>query len=270
MRSVCILVLLFFSLTSFAEQTVAVHFQHRPPQLTIQENNFFSGPIYDITIELIKKMNWKADYQAIPWIRTLAEARTGKDILLVRHSMTKERKSFLSPILYGFEKRRVYFYMNTESWFKLNKLEDLYGLRIGHRRGSFYFEKFNTDNFKNKVGLTNDIQLIKMLLNKRIDIAIFNDPDIFIKNIEKLKKEDSKINSTLLKESDFKYTFHNARYFSIPKFSKLNNKFEKINCQMYKMRKSGFISRAFKKYNLKVPGQNFSSELSIDQKKLCK
>ena len=262
------LIVLLMSLlfVSIAKAKIIVALQDRPPQLSIN-NGEFSGPIYEIAKKLVQGIDEEFHFQPVLWSRALRLAQLNENLLLTRHSMTETRKEFLLPIVYGFEKRKVYFYKNKKSKIVINNIEDLKKYKIGYRRSSFYFPEFQQFDSEKLHALDTDEQLIKMVANNRVDLILFNDHKIFE---DKLKRLNNSMVRDLVTPIDFFYSFTNPRFFSVPKYSKLaKNLYTDLNCSMLKLRKSGFIKGIFEKYQLTPPIQIYSDPHSKVQISSC-
>jgi polar amino acid transport system substrate-binding protein len=255
---------IFISFSSYA-RTINVKFQERRPEIYEKSNSPF-GPIYDIVNELLRTSNLEGNYSWMPWSRALSNAKGKEAMLLVRHSMPEERRSFLLPIPYGFEVRQVHFFKNKNSKVSVKKYEDLYKYSIGYRNKSFYSPRFKDDKNLNKVPLKRDEQLLNLLKRKRVDLVIFNSKIQFLEMSKELniKFEDN------FEKVEFIETFPNGRYFSIPKGSDYEKYYHTLNCSMYKLRKSGKVSHFFEKHGLKKLSQTFVDTDSIRQKESCK
>lgn len=257
-----LLSLLFIN--SALAETITINLQDRRPEVYIKDSKNF-GPIVDIANELMQKTKNRPYFEWVPWSRTLAQAQGKASILLTRHSMIPERRSFLMPIPYGQETRSVYFMKNKKSKFKVVKYEELLGHTIGYRNKSYYSPRFSSDNNLTKVTVKRDELLVKLLHRKRLDIVITNS----IVQFKEMVKATGLSYEKNFEPLEFKDTFYNGRYFSIPMNSKLAKKYDELNCAMFEMRKSGRINHYFKSHNLDELIQSFDDEDSKRQKESC-
>lgn len=266
MRILCLITLTLIT-SLFANEVINVHVQQRNPELFWDKTTQTAqGPIIEISNELFKNLKLTPAYSPVPWVRTLRAAKNAEEIFLIRHSMTDERRSFLNPILYGFEERNVLFYSLKKRNIQISSYEDLKKHNIGFRRGSFYFPGFMEDKKLKRTPIRTDEQLIKMLSVGRLDLVIFNYENLFQKTLSKMKD---------VKQSEFQKQLYvkkylNPRYFSIPLKSKLNKSHKKINCEMYRLRKNGFVNKAFKGAGLKPLIQSYIHNISKKQSLSCK
>ena len=249
---------------SFASNEVEVHTQDRRPEM-YTEDGVAKGPIIEIVDKVLSGAKLKPLYKPVPWSRTLHLAKSGSNILLVRHSMKKDREAFLEPIIYGHETRKVHFFKRKGAKLQAEDLAQVAKLKIGYRRSSFYFPDFSTDLFSKKYAVSSDKQLINMLRNERVDLIIFNHKNILLEHLKemKLKFEDH------FEEAQYHHTYLNPRFLSIPKTSKYMKYFGAINCEVYKLRKSGAITKAFESHGLSPLAQSYDDKYSKQQITNC-
>jgi len=246
-------------------ENIEVHYQDRRPEMLRSDSGLPQGPIIDIAEHLLKSLHLTPLFRFVPWARTLRMAQNSADIILIRHSMPDERRLYLDPIIYGLETRHVHFYKRKGSNVHVEAFEDLYKYNIGMRRKSFYFPRFQIDPLLSKVAVNSDDQMIRMLMNNRIDLIIFNQEKIFTDHLRAMNIE-MEYN---FEETQYKHTYLNPRFFSIPKESINSKLYQQLNCKMYQLRKSGFITKSFQKYNLIAPAQKFTDIDSLQQIQNC-
>ena len=250
---------------AYGTENIEVHYQDRRPEMLRSDSGSPQGPIIEIAAHLLNALGLTPSFRYVPWARSLRMAQNNADIFLIRHSMPDERRLYLDPIVYGLETRHVHFYKRKGSNVHVETFEDLYKYNIGMRRKSFYFSKFQTDPLLSKVAVNSDDQMIRMLMSNRIDLIIFNQEKIFI---DHLKAMDIEMENKF-EETQYKHSYLNPRFFSIPKESKNSKLYQQLNCKMYQLRKSGFITETFQKYNLMPPAQKFTDIDSLQQVKNC-
>jgi len=250
---------------AYGAENIEVHYQDRRPEMLRSDSGSPQGPIIDIAEQLLKSLGLTPLYRYVPWARTLRMSQNNADIFLLRHSMPDERRLYLDPIIYGLETRHVHFFKRKGSSVQVETFEDLYKYNIAVRRKSFYFPRFQADPQLNKIAVNSDDQMIRMLMSNRIDLIIFNQEKIFIDHLKAMNIEME----NKFEETQYKHTYLNPRFFSIPKESKNSKLYQQLNCKMYQLRKSGFITQAFQKYNVIAPAQKFTDIDSLQQVQNC-
>ncbi|WP_141735029.1 substrate-binding periplasmic protein [Oligoflexus tunisiensis] len=140
---------------------------HWPPLKIIDEDGF-GGIDVAILTEITKRTGIEFSYLKCPWARCLKMLEDGKvDVITsLAHSPKRaESVMFIEPPVWdGFD---IFFYtLGSE----IRSYADLKERSIGVVRGSAYFKRFDEDRSLKKVSVTEENQLIKMLLAGRIDV----------------------------------------------------------------------------------------------------
>ncbi|WP_419902257.1 substrate-binding periplasmic protein [Kiloniella sp.] len=110
--------------------------------------------------------------KTIPWKRALIEVETVKSDAIVAAYYNDDRSqiyNYSAPYLIT----PILFLKRKDSEISFQSLEDLRDYRIGFVRGTSYGNSFDQAEFLNKVELNDPSTVIKMLYNKRIDVAPF-------------------------------------------------------------------------------------------------
>jgi len=134
--------------------------------------------------EIIRQSFLHSDYELkiayFPWKRTVLLAKEGETCigLYTFGNVTAERKKVFhySDPLPGLEFSLI---VNKDSKIKVNKLDDLKGLRIGIGAGYKLTDEFEELRPSlSLVSATDEFQLVKMLIAGRVD-GILTDPRVF-------------------------------------------------------------------------------------------
>ncbi len=232
-----------YTITSEAEVFNA-HCRNYPPYLYFDGSKCI-GAIPDLVTDLMNEQGHQIVWSNVPWIRSIKVAKEGKVDLLIRHSMTQERKQFLHAIPYGYYTRELFFFKSPTLTSDINSYQDIKKYNIGAIRGNFYSPKFSTldTNILTLVGQTE--QLINMLERGRIDLAVTS------------SSHSDKLFTDRFVKSRFVDSFDNPLYISIPKKSNASKYYNDIATLLLDYRKSGKIDQYFLKYNLPTPKQVF-------------
>ncbi|GAA5315351.1 MAG: transporter substrate-binding domain-containing protein [Candidatus Pelagadaptatus aseana] len=257
-KKLALLLLLFCSHSSAAE--LNAHFRSVPPDMFFKGNQP-AGPIKEIAELALSRAGHSIHWQAVPWKRTQFMARAGNTDLLVRHSMTPEREQYLAPILIGYELRNVLFVKAPGKTIRVKHFKDLKQYRIGQRRGHFYARDFNDANNLNRELVNNHEQLVRMLQAGRIDLAVINDSEQG--DLEALLAIDG---SAI---AEYKISYFNGRYCSIPLKSPAYAFFDDINREFFAMRASGEITEIMQRHGAEPFIQDFSTPESKAQQALA-
>lgn len=231
------------TITSNAEVFTA-HCRDYPPELSFDGNKCV-GAIPDLITDILNEQGHEILWMKVPWIRSIKMAKDGEVDLLIRHSMTEERKLFLNAIPYGYYTRELSFYKSPTFNSEISSYKDIKQHNIGAIRGNFYSPTFSTleTNILTLVGKTE--QLLVMLERGRIDLVVTSSShseELFSERFEKVTFVDS---------------FYNPLYLSIPKNAKASKYYKDIAKLLLEYRKSKKINQYFQKYGLDAPKQIF-------------
>jgi polar amino acid transport system substrate-binding protein len=164
--SCCFLLIAF---PSVAEDITLV----QDPWPPITSENIESEALATVIVSTaLRNANYTPIVKTIPWKRALFEVETIKSDAIVAAYYNDERAQIydysapylITPVL--FLKRR-------DTDIRFQSLKDLQDYRIGYVRGTSSGNEFDNADYLNKVELNNPSTVIRMLYNKRIDIAPF-------------------------------------------------------------------------------------------------
>lgn len=241
--------LLLVSHYSIADVFLA-HCRNRGVEMVEGNGGVCTGPVPEILETALKRIGHSVKWQNAPWARTIKGAEKGVPDILLRHSMNEERRGFLMPIVYGYEIRKLYFYVTSQRPdIEINSEQDLRNYRIGVLRDSFYAPKFSSAKDLNLSEHRELAQKVRMLESGRIDVAAIKSTQI------KELRED--LDAIGAKPANYVEEFFNGRYFSIPKNSRMSRHYKALSAEIYKMRKDGEISAIFEKYAADIPSQDY-------------
>jgi len=201
------------------------------------------GPVPELVSDIVSELGHNIKWLKVPWIRTIEDAKHGNVDLLIRHSMTQERKIFLLPIPYGYYTRTLSFYKSPMFKSEISSYKDLEVVNVGAIRGNFYSPRFSTLNSNELIFVGKNKQLLRMLEKGRIDVVVTSESHsimLFNDRFEKVTFED---------------TFDNPLYVSIPKNSKASKFYKDIANLTLEYRKNGKIDQYFERHGLPVPEQ---------------
>ncbi|MGF1720697.1 transporter substrate-binding domain-containing protein [Vibrio kyushuensis] len=236
--------LLLFSQYAFSEVLIA-HCRDRPPELQITQDGC-GGPVAEMIELAVLRIGHEVKWVNVPWARTINTAKSGMVDIIPRHSISAERRKFLHAVSYGCQVRHVSFIVKLGSDIKIEDSNSLSSYRVGVIRGSFYSNSISKRQYSGLHAVDDNEQLISMLLNNRIDIAITSSDH----GVEIFKAQEG------LAELDYKEKFHNSRYISMPKQSDKSRYYSDFGIEILEMRLSGEVAKIFSKHNLPPPEQN--------------
>ncbi len=143
-----------------------------------------------IDIEVMKAAwsatNWNAQYDFYPWKRAAALVKEGSSDGLCGCSYRTDReKAFRFSDVMGLHSQGV-FLKNKAFNERIRVINDLQGMTVATVRGYAIQKEMDTLGIKN-TGVSDDKQLVAMLLNDRVD-AIYAYRDVILYNLDKQNK----------------------------------------------------------------------------------
>ncbi len=156
----------------WAQTHVKIPVNPEPPWV-IQE----AGEVGGIDAEIIKLMAREVGftYELVPcpWARCLKMMEEGQADFMLGVFKRPEREAYLKFVEPGYlADDPKAFYVTQDSPVSITAYSDLVPLNIGVVRGVAYFEPFDGDNRLKKQQVSNEWQLMQMLLHKRLDTFI--------------------------------------------------------------------------------------------------
>lgn len=261
----CLLILLILIALPLRAETdeVPIAIQNVPPFL-YETDGEFGGPLFKLLQQLESDLGYQAKYELLFWARIISTAEAGAERVLVRHSMTPQRESFLNEILIGY-KTRVVSYIKRKGEYDATSFEELKGYRVGARNLAFYSFEFNEGNL-NRVLVDSDQQLLRMLSAGRVDFVVTYD----IEESREIAANNGINFDDEYTLASYQEIFFNGRFISIPFGTKLNERwFNEMNCAVLNYRKSGQVDKWFEEDGVKPYVQKFTEPQSLAQEKTC-
>ncbi len=138
----------------------------------------FKGLDIEILNEISEKLNIKIQVRRSPWARSLENIKSGESDIITGVAHTDERAEFIDYIEPSYYSVTPVFYVHKGKGHLIKNYNDLYAYSIGYSIKSAYFEPFNSDRKLNKVELSTEAQLIRMLILGRVDVIIGTNPNL--------------------------------------------------------------------------------------------
>lgn len=138
----------------------------------------FKGLDIEILNELSDKLKIRIQVRRSPWARSLENIKTGESDIITGVAHTDERAEFIHYIEPSYYYVTPVFYVQKGKGNLIKNYNDLYSYSIGYSIKSAYFEPFNSDTKLNKVEISTEAQLIRMLVLGRVDVIIGTNPNL--------------------------------------------------------------------------------------------
>lgn len=174
MTVLCHIMLLFaLSGTSFAETLLFVTTDF-PPAVIIEQGNI-KGTDTDVVREICRVLGIEPEISIVPWARALKEVQDGDAAAIYSPKDTDERREYLYFTTEPINSERVVAVARKEDSITITTLNDLNGKSVGIVRGFTYGAKFDAAQGFDRIVCSDDVELLKVLDKKRIDVGIINE-----------------------------------------------------------------------------------------------
>lgn len=213
------------------------------PPFTIMDEGEYRGIDVDIANELQRRLpDISFRFQRIPWVRALRYMEQGKIDAITGLAKTDERSEYIqytSPPYYS-ECSSV-FYVRKESGIQISSYEDLYRYKVGYVLNSAYFERFDKDDKLRKHSVSDEDQLLDMLIHGRIDTIIGTNCQI---------QYHIKIKGALdqVEEANWGPKNNVDLYFGLSKRSAIVAEQHRLNAAIKSLKDEGVIEKIVKQY----------------------
>jgi len=238
----------FFVLTAtyLQAETINADFRHRPPEMII-DGKKKSGPLIEILEIATRKLGHTIQWRDATFPTSIRDLEDGTLDILPRTLRTKRRDLFinyLGPI--GYQDKTIHFLVKKGEENLINSYDDLKKLKIGVRRKTAYFYKFNLDSSLDKIETVDDGHMVKMFERYRFDTMAVLDID----SIEFALKKHSITNYTY---ANYKFRQRIGNYYAMSKNSKNSSLYKELSQTLKEMAKSGEITKIYEFHGVKPP-----------------
>lgn len=155
------------------EEYLPIVFEDYPPYEYVKDGQV-TGMNMDIIREAFKRMGITPFFEPRPWKRGLYQLKHGEILALSSGFKTAERQEFAYFPVASLAMETNMAIALKERGMRILDLQGLRGLRVGVVREYVYGEPFDSMSGLDKVETASSHQLLNMLLNRRIDVAICN------------------------------------------------------------------------------------------------
>ncbi|MCX4026179.1 transporter substrate-binding domain-containing protein [Endozoicomonas sp. SM1973] len=248
-KLILLVILVLYWPFSLAETKVLyADYRHRPPEMVrVEGADTFFGPLRDILEDAAYRIGYSVVWRFAPFPRSLDDLKKGRIDIIPRTIKTKKREAFVAyigPI--GFQQKDIFFLVKKGQEDLINSYEDLYRHRIGVKRKTAYFPKFDNDKRIQKMLSLDDKNMAEMISKNRFPVMIVLDTS----SIESALK---KIGFTNYSYANYKHQQRIGNYYGMSKKSPNAPVYEKLNEAILNMVKTGRVDEYYKKYNIIPP-----------------
>lgn len=233
------IVLLGFCPTLFAD-TLKADFRHRPPEMIINSDGQFSGPLKDIIEVAAQQLGHTIEWRNVPFPRSLVELQSGSVDIVPRAIRTTEREAFIRFVGPISEQTKNIIFVTKKNGPAINSYDELKNINIGVKRDTVYFDKFDHDQSLKKTIVNDDFNLARMLDGGRIDAIVVLD-------LPALEAEFKSIKFSDYNQAAFSYPNKIGNYYGMPKTHPQADALEKVLLEMVK---NGKVAEIYAKFGL--------------------
>lgn len=165
--------LIFSARASAEDMHMPIVFEDYPPY-EYEEDGEIKGVNLELIREAFRRMGITPSFEPRPWKRALYELEYGEILALSSGFKTPERETFAIFPSEPLAMETNVVVALTVSGVEVNSLEDLKGMRVGVVREYIYGHGLEDIQGVVRVEANSSQQLIRMLLNQRMDVAIGN------------------------------------------------------------------------------------------------
>lgn len=146
-----------------------------PPFRMLDEQGELVGLDIDLLEQLSLRTGLQFEVRRAPWARGLAALQQGKADLMTGLAKTPEREQYIEYLPSPYHVCSPRFYVAPAQAQALRDYAQLARLKIGYVLESAYFEPFDSDSQLRKVAVSNEQQLLEMLMRGRLQAIIGTD-----------------------------------------------------------------------------------------------
>ena len=153
------------------QMPLKVAFTHWPPWKVIKDGKF-SGIDADILKTIGERTGITFEFVACPWRRCIELLKNGDVDMITNFGDTPERREYADYIQEPYVTEMIALYKKKGTPVVIEKESDLSKYKIGEISGAIYFPSYDQREDLDKVTVSNEMQLFKMLESRRIDVLI--------------------------------------------------------------------------------------------------
>ncbi|WP_296271047.1 substrate-binding periplasmic protein [Pseudomonas sp. UBA6323] len=252
MKRLLSLLPLLFALTCVGDDDVLrVDFRERPPEMHAVDG-LPSGPLISVLETAAQRLGIDLHWREAPFLRSLEDLRSGRVDLVPRVLLTEQRREYIHflPSI-GNQQLNIRFVTRPGEEGRLSRYEDLYRLSLGVKRGTAYFEPFDSDDLLNRVFASDDAQLVAMFRAGRLDtIAVLD-----------VAPMEAQLQAMGFRDYSYAYYAHRqvlGNHFgaSLKRYqSDRRELYDRLGAELERMRAEGEIALIYRRYGVLPPDE---------------
>ncbi|MBF8160406.1 substrate-binding periplasmic protein [Ectopseudomonas hydrolytica] len=234
-----------------AQEVLRVDFRERPPEMRAVDG-IPSGPLISVLETAAQRIGVRLHWRQAPFLRSLDDLRSGRVDLVPRVLLTDQRREYIHflPSI-GNQQLNIRFVVHPGREAGLKRYEDLHRLSVGVKRGTVYFEPFDSDERLARVYASDDAQLAAMFRAGRLD------------TIAVLDMMPMEAQFTALGFEDFSYAHYAHRQVlgnhfgaSLKRYrSDRRELYDRLAGELERMRDEGEVALIYRRYGVLPPDE---------------
>lgn len=248
-QAVLAFILLFGGTLAVAhEKELRADYRQRPPEMIVDgKTGQGSGPLIEILDEAAAKIGYQVRWRNAPFQRSYKELQLGSVDIVPRVILTEKRKAFvayLGPI--GYQQKDIVFLVRKGQEASIKSYDDLKKRKVGTKRDTAYFKRFNEDKTIDKVLSLDDENMAKMFAANRFDTMVILD----VPAIEKALRD---IGFSDYAYANYKHIQKIGNHYGMSKKSRHITIYPDLNAALLEMVESGRVREIYVKYGVLPP-----------------
>jgi len=250
MKSLVLLSLLLLVPPCQAEPVLRADYRERPPEMQLQDGQR-RGPLISVLDTAAQRLGLRIEWRYAPFVRSLEDLKSGRIDLVPRVLFTQARTAYVHYLpAIGTQRKSIRFIVKPGQESALRRYADLRGRVIGAKRGTAYFEPFDSDDRLNKSLVTDDYLLAGMFRAGRLDA-------LAVLDAEAIEAQFRRIGFSDYGYADYQYEQSIGNYFGASLRLYRGEKkalYDRLAQELRRMRDSGEIASIYNRYGVVPPG----------------
>ena len=232
-----------------AEEILKADFRERPPEMQVIDG-LPSGPLISVLDTAAHRIGARVQWREAPFLRSLDDLRNGRIDIVPRVIYTLDRQSYIHYLpSIGRQRKNIRFVVRPGQETRLRSYRDLQGLSIGVKRGTAYFEPFDSDGLLSKRLASDDAQLVAMFRAQRLDAIVVLDQI-------PLETSFAAIGFDGYRYAPYQHEQRIDNHFCVSRRlyeGKRRALYERLAAELQAMRARGEIKQIYERYDVEVP-----------------
>lgn len=221
-----------------------------PPDMLTYSLGRHSGPLRYVLEEAVGKIGYAIEWQPAPFADSLDMAGNGSiDIVPYARFKTAEREKTLRfSVSLGRVPTAISFLQHADDPRVIRTLEDLKGLSVGYRPGTYYFEEFASDPRFKRVGYTDDKKLVKGFIDRKVDVII-----VSVKQATERALAAAGYSAKNYKYAELVFASEADLYLIYTRAAQRQELFDRLDQALLQMKEEGVIADIYKSFEAEPP-----------------